>query len=76
MMKWNEIIKALREDMEPKPTQAEVAKKCGITQRKLSFIENGVSEPNLEDLRALCKFYNVSANYILGLPQDLPHPKR
>ena len=56
--------------------QQVVAENCNITQRKVSFIENGVTEPNLEDLRNICKFYNVSADYILGLPDDLEYPKR
>lgn len=75
MKKYNEILKDLRSDLEPKKTQKEVGEKCGISQRKLSFIEKGKTEPNLDDLRALCRFYNVSADYILGLP-DLPYPKR
>lgn len=76
MKKYNEIIRDLREDLEPKKTQKEVGKACGITQRKLSFIEKGVTEPNIEDLKEICKYYNVSADYILGLPDNLPYPKR
>ena len=75
MKKYYDILKELREDLEPKPTQAEVGAKCGITQRKLSFIEKGVTEPNIQDLKALCTYYGVSADYILGLP-DLPYPKK
>ncbi len=67
-------IKELRIDNDLK--QQVVAENCNITQRKVSFIENGVTEPNLEDLRNICKFYNVSADYILGLPDDLEYPKR
>ena len=67
-------IKELRIDNDLK--QQVVAENCNITQRQVSFIENGVTEPNLEDLRNICKFYNVSADYILGLPDDLEYPKR
>ena len=67
-------IKELRIDNDLK--QQVVAENCNITQRKVSFIENGVTEPNLEDLRNICKFYNVSADYILGLPDNLEYPKR
>ena len=67
-------IKELRQDKDLK--QKEVADKCNITQRKVSDIENGTTEPNLEDLRALCRLFNVSADYILGLPDNLPYPKR
>lgn len=76
MKEYNEILRNLREDCEPKPTQSEVGKICGITQRKLSFIEQGKTEPNLQDLKALCLYYGVSADYILGLPNNLKHPER
>lgn len=75
MKKYNEILIDLRTDYEPKSSQRAVGEKCCISQSKLSYIENGKTEPNLDDLRALCRFYNVSADYILGLP-DLPYPKR
>ena len=61
-MEWNEIIRALREDREPRPTQTDVANACHITQRKLSF--------------TLCKYYNASTDYILSLRAGLPYPKR
>ena len=76
MKKYYEKLRELREDLEPKPTQSEVGNKCGITQRKLSFIEKGFTEPNIQDLIALCKYYGVSADYILGLPYDLKHPEQ
>lgn len=76
MNEYNEIFRNLREDCEPKPTQSEVGEKCGITQRKLSFIEQGKTEPNLQDLKALCLYYGVSADYILGLPKNLKYPER
>ena len=58
-------IKELRQDSDLR--QQDIADKCNITQRKVSFIENGVTEPNLEDLRQICTLFNVSADYILGL---------
>lgn len=76
MKEYCEILKELREDTEPKQTQSEVGKKCGITQRKLSFIENGITEPNIQDLKSLCLHYGVSADYILGLPRGLKYPER
>ena len=76
MKKYYEKLRELREDLEPKPTQSEVGSNCGITQRKLSFIEKGFTEPNIQDLIALCKYYGVSADYILGLPYDLKHPEQ
>lgn len=29
--------------------------------------EQGVREPNIETIKKLCKFYDVSADYLLGL---------
>ena len=34
------------------------------------------AEPNIKDLRMLCKYYNVSADYLLGLPRNMPYPKK
>lgn len=69
MKKWYERIRELREDLPVKKSQAEVAKDLKITQRKLSYIETGKTEPSLEDLVRLCKYYGVSADYILGLTE-------
>ncbi len=71
MKKTYEIIRELRDDLDTKTNQSDVAKKLGITQRKLSYIETGKTEPNIEDLKAICKYYNISADYILGLI-DIP----
>lgn len=74
-MSFGEIVKNLREDTEPKLTQEQLGKIIGISQRKMSRIENENTEPNLEDIRQICKFFKVSADYVLGLP-PLPYPKR
>ncbi len=71
MMKtWYERIRELREDLPHRKTQAEVAHDLQITQRKLSYIETGKTEPSIEDMIHLCKYYNVSADYILGLAEN------
>lgn len=71
MMKtWYERIRELREDLPHKKTQSEVARDLQITQRKLSYIETGKTEPSLEDMIHICKYYNVSADYILGLAEN------
>jgi len=75
-MKFNEIVRALREDREPKTTQKDVAEALNTTQRKISRLETGEAEPNIEDLRMLSRYYNVSADYLLGISHDMPHPKR
>ena len=47
-----------------------------MTQRKISYIEHNKYEPGLEDIRAFCRFFNVSADYLLGFSKHLPYPKR
>lgn len=60
-----EIIRELREDRDLK--QSEVAELLGTTQQVYSRYENGVNELPIRHLRTLCKYYHVSADYILGI---------
>ena len=57
-------------------TKAELGRAVGMTQRKVSYLERGEYEPSLEDIRALCLFFRVSADYLLGFPKALPYPTR
>ncbi len=68
-----EILKDLREDQDKK--QAEIASYLGITTQQYSLYETGRREFKTKHIKQLSEFYNVSADYILGLP-DLPYPKR
>ena len=65
MKAWNVIIRELREDHDLK--QSDIAKILGTTQQVYSRYENGINEMPIKHLITLCKFYNVSADYILGL---------
>ena len=60
-----ERVRNLREDAELNQTQ--LASAINVTQRKISYIECGRYEPSLSDIVALCKFFNVSSDYLLGL---------
>ena len=73
-MTLGEKIRLLREDREL--NQTELGKAVNMTQRKISYLENDQYEPGMEDIRALCLFFNVSADYLLGFPKNLPYPKR
>lgn len=75
-MSFGSKIRDLREDVEPKLTQTALGELCGISQRKLSHIESDDTEPNLEDIRRLCNYFGVSADYLLDLSDDLKYPKR
>lgn len=71
---FSEKLRLLREERELNQTQ--LGQAVGMTQRKISYLESGKYEPGLDDIRMLCKFFNVSADYLLGFPTPLPYPKR
>lgn len=48
-------------------TQEELAKVLFMTQRKISRLECKVSEPTTDEIVSICKFFNKSADYMLGL---------
>ena len=50
-MTLGEKVRQLREDMDL--TQGQLGKELGITQRKISYIENDTYEPSLSDLKAI-----------------------
>ena len=64
-MFYCERIKGLREDNDL--TQKQMAKILHIAQNTYSQYETGQRELPLECLIKLCKYYNVSSDYILGL---------
>ena len=72
-MQYNERLKATREDLDI--TQEEAAKAIETTQAQIWKYENGKQEMTVKKLRALCLYYHVSADYILGLPRDLDWPR-
>ncbi len=61
-------IKDLREDNDL--SQATIAKVIKTTQQQYSKIELGKSDISGEKLRLLAEFYNISADYILGLTDE------
>lgn len=72
-MKYYENIRALREDAELNQTQ--IAKILKTTQSYYSEYELGKRPLPIEHLITLCQYYNVSADYILGLPRGLEWPR-
>ncbi|MBQ9838659.1 MAG: helix-turn-helix transcriptional regulator [Oscillospiraceae bacterium] len=65
-LSFGEKIRNLREDADLNQTQ--LGEAVQMTQRKISYIECGKYEPNLEDIISFCRFFRVSADYLLGLP--------
>ena len=67
-LSFGEKIKNLREEVEL--NQTELGKKVQMTQRKISYIECNKCEPSIDDIRAFCKFFKVSANYLLEIENE------
>ena len=72
-MTFGEKIRRLREEQEI--SQGVLGESLQMTQRKVSYIENDKYEPSIEDIRIICQYFHVSANYLLDLPDDLPYPR-
>ena len=70
-MEYYERIKNLRIDADK--SQAEIANLLKTGQSYYAKYENGHRPLPIERLRELCVFYNVSADYILGLPEGMPY---
>lgn len=64
-IKRGKILKDLR--IKKGLNQEDVAKYLGITQQSYGRYEKGTSEPNADGFAMLAKFYNVSADYLLGI---------
>lgn len=64
-------LRQLREDHDK--TQKEIADFLGIEQTVYSRYETGRSDMKIFNIIALCEYYGVSADYVLGLPKGLPY---
>lgn len=64
-MDYRTRLRALREDNDF--TQEQIGKILQKSQQGYNHIEAGRAELKIDDLVILCKFYNVSADYIVGL---------
>ena len=73
-MDYVDRLTALRKDRDL--LQKDIAAVLGCEQAAIPKYELRVSRYDIDDLIALCKFYNVSADYILGLPKGLEYPER
>ncbi len=70
-MDYRTRIRDLREDRDL--TQAEVGKLLQKSQQGYSHIESGRAELKIEDLAKLCRYYNISSDYVIGLVNE-PKP--
>ena len=68
-MNYRERIKNLREDNDY--TQEFIGKLLNKSQQGYNHIEAGRAELKIDDLIKLCKLYKVSADYIIGLTDNI-----
>ena len=64
-MDYRERLRDIREDRDL--TQAEIGRLLNKSQQGYSHIESGRAELKIDDLITLCRFYNRSADYVIGL---------
>ena len=64
-------LKDLREDRDM--TQNELATLLQTTQPQIYRYEQGKRDIPLDKLVLLCRYFNVSADYLLGLPEGMPY---
>jgi len=67
-MNYRERIKNVREDHDL--TQAQVGKLLDKSQQGYNHIEMGRAELKIDDWIRLCKFYDLSADYLIGLTDN------
>ena len=61
-------VKKLRKAQ--KLSQKELGEALGLTQNTISAIESGTRTTTIEKLILLAKFFDVSADYLLGLKDE------
>ena len=68
-MDYRTRIRNIREDRDL--TQAQIGALLNKSQQGCNHIEAGRAEFKIEDLVKLCRFYNLSADYVIGLTNIL-----
>lgn len=64
-MNYRDIIRGVHEDRDY--PQARIGEVLHKSQQGHSHIESGRAELKIDDLIKLCKFYDLSADYLIGL---------
>ena len=74
-MDYRERLRAVREDRDL--TQNEIGGLLNKSQQGYSHIESGRAELKIDDLKTLCRFYGLSADYLIGLSDEMSNlPKK
>ncbi len=74
VLTFGDKLRNLREEKEL--NQTELANILNMTQRKISYIECGKYEPSIEDIKLICNYFGVSADYLIGNKKGLNYPDR
>ena len=61
---FSKILHSLRLDKRLK--QSELAIKLSTTQRKISYWENGTTEPDIDSLWEIADFFEISIDELVG----------
>ena len=64
-MDYRKRLRDVREDRDL--TQAEIGEIINKTQQGYNHIEAGRAELKIDDLVKLCRYYSLSADYLIGL---------
>lgn len=67
-------LRDLREDADMK--QGDVAAILSITRQQYQLYESGKREIPVHHLVTLCRYFGVSADYLLDLPTGLKWPRK
>lgn len=71
-MEYMEYIKRMRDLREDRDkTQREIAQVLGTSQTMYARYERGANELPIRHLITLCRYYGVSADYLLGLKDKM-----
>ena len=74
MPTYMDRLRGLREDNDL--TQQQIASFLGTSQTMYARYERGANELPIRHFIALCKFYNVSADYLLNTTPDKRRPSK
>lgn len=58
-------IKELRKSRQL--NQTEMGEKLNLSQKQISHLEIGRNEPDINTIKQYCTYFNISADYLIGL---------
>ncbi len=68
-MDYRQKFKQLRTDRDL--TQQQIAEICNVSDATVGHWENLKREMNIDSIVKLCRFYNISPEYIFGFTDEL-----